>query len=341
MTLREVYRIGTEKLAAAGIEESSLDAWYLLEHVTGISRVSFLADSAKVMEDDVKEQYLELIERRAKRIPLQHITGVQEFMGLEFKVNEHVLIPRQDTEILVETALEELGKRLRFHTVQSPSGKNTQDGDASIRILDMCTGSGCILLSTLYYAKQETEKCGLSAQSRLQKMNRETTYGQTEPTGVLDKGSVTITGLGIDISSAALCVAKQNGENLHIEADWIESDLFTGIVGAFDMILSNPPYIPSAVIETLQPEVREHDPRLALDGKEDGLYFYRRIIEESREYLNFGGHLIFEIGAEQGEAVSSYMRECGYTEVTVKKDLAGLDRVVSGMYHNVYQKGIP
>ena len=117
-----------------------------------------------------------------------------------------------------------------------------------------------------------------------------------------------------------------------MDAEWIESDLFSGVSGKFDMILSNPPYIPSAVIETLQPEVREHDPRLALDGKEDGLYFYRRITEESRNYLQPGGWLIFEIGAEQGEAVSSYLKQNGFAQVAVKKDLAGLDRVVCGVY---------
>lgn len=304
MTFREAYKTGTEELAAAGIEESSLDAWYLLEYVAGISRAVFLADSDKQMEDTAKEIYLEVIRRRAKRIPLQHITGVQEFMGLKFGVNEHVLIPRQDTEILVETALEELSLQI----CELCNGKEQEE---RVRILDMCTGSGCILLSTLFYAREEAGRYGLSAGQNSEEV---------------------ITGLGVDVSEDALCAARQNGENLGIEAEWMESDLFTGVEGNFDMILSNPPYIPSDVIETLQPEVREHDPRLALDGKEDGLYFYRRITEEGRQYLKSGGYLIFEIGSDQGKIVSAYMRECGYTQVTVKKDLAGLDRVVSGVY---------
>lgn len=332
MTLQEAHRTGTERLAAAGIEEASLDAWYLLEYVTGISRAGFLADSGKEMEDTDKENYLKLIKRRAKRIPLQHITGVQEFMGLEFQVDEHVLIPRQDTEILVETTLEEVKKRLCLYQVQRmnyPVSDTVRDNGQSaaktcvndgrmIRVLDMCTGSGCILLSMLYYAREEAEKYRVPVEQSVRD---------------LAKGSeIKITGMGIDISPEALRVAKRNGEMLDIEAEWMASDLFAGIEGKFDMILSNPPYIPSAVIETLQPEVREHDPRLALDGKEDGLYFYRRIVEEGRRHLNPGGYLAVEIGSDQGEAVSSYMKACGYTEVAVKKDLAGLDRVVSGMY---------
>lgn len=304
MTFQEVYKTGTEQLAAAGIKEASLDAWYLLEHVTGIGRAVFLADPGKVMEDVDKDRYLELIECRAARIPLQHITGVQEFMGLEFQVNRHVLIPRQDTEILVETALEELNRQF--------SGLcNGKKPKRQARILDMCTGSGCILLSTLFYAREEAGRYGLS-------VGRER--------------SPVITGLGVDISPDALRVAEQNGRKLRIEAEWLESNLFAGVKGTFDMILSNPPYIPSAVIETLQPEVRDHDPRIALDGEEDGLCFYRRIVKEGRQYLKPGGHLIFEIGSDQGEIVSSYMKEYGYKQVIVKKDLAGLDRVVSGVY---------
>lgn len=294
MTFREVYQWGTEQLNSAGIEEAALDAWYLLEFVTGISRAVFLADSGNWMEQQKEERYREVIAERRKRIPLQHITGVQEFMGLEFDVNEHVLIPRQDTEILVETALESFAKRIPC---------DTELRNEPVEILDMCTGSGCILLSVLYYVCQE--------------------YGMHPEE---------IRGLGVDVSKEALQVAKQNAKKLQIDAKWMESDLFAEVKGTYHLILSNPPYIPSAVIKGLQPEVREHDPWLALDGKEDGLYFYRKIIEESREHLKSGGQLLFEIGAEQGKAVSDCMKQWGYTEVTVKKDLAGLDRVVSGVY---------
>lgn len=280
MTLRQAYEEGIERLKEVGIEEAGLDAWYLLEYVTGINRATYFADSNQEMKDSHRVTYQTLISEREKRIPLQHLTGVQEFMGLEFRVNEHVLIPRQDTEILVETALEKI---------------NTKK---PLRVLDMCTGSGCILLSVLSYGRKKCE----------------------------------ITGVGVDVSDKALQVAKENARNLQVDAEWIESDLFSGVSEKFDMILSNPPYIPSAVIKTLQPEVREHDPLLALDGKEDGLYFYRKIIEESRNYLQPGGWLIFEIGAEQGEAVSSYLKQNGFVQVAVKKDLTGLDRVVCGVY---------
>lgn len=280
MTLRQAYEEGIERLKEAGIEEAGLDAWYLLEYVTGINRATYFADSNQEMKDSHRVTYQTLISERETRIPLQHLTGVQEFMGLEFRVNEHVLIPRQDTEILVETALEKI---------------NTKK---PLRVLDMCTGSGCILLSVLFYGRKKCE----------------------------------ITGVGVDVSDKALQVAKENARNLQVDAEWIESDLFSGVSEKFDMILSNPPYIPSAVIKTLQPEVREHDPLLALDGKEDGLYFYRKITEESRNYLQPGGWLIFEIGAEQGEAVSSYLKQNGFVQVAVKKDLTGLDRVVCGVY---------
>lgn len=280
MTLRQAYEEGIERLKEAGIEEAGLDAWYLLEYVTGINRATYFADSNQEMKDSHRATYQTLISERETRIPLQHLTGVQEFMGLEFRVNEHVLIPRQDTEILVETALEKI---------------NTKK---PLRVLDMCTGSGCILLSVLSYGRKKCE----------------------------------ITGVGVDVSDKALQVAKENARILQVDAEWIESDLFSGVSEKFDMILSNPPYIPSAVIKTLQPEVREHDPLLALDGKEDGLYFYRKIIEESRNYLQPGGWLIFEIGAEQGEAVSSYLKQNGFAQVAVKKDLTGLDRVVCGVY---------
>lgn len=281
MTCREAYQKGIGKLEDAGIKEASLDAWYLFTFVTGISRASYLADSEKAMKKEDEARYFEVVSRRAKRIPLQHITGVQEFMGLEFAVNEHVLIPRQDTEVLVETALSYLER------CSSP-----------VRILDLCTGSGCILLSLLYYAGQKTE----------------------------------ITGVGADISREALKVAERNQKALHLDAELTESDLFTAVKGRFDLITSNPPYIPTDVIETLDAEVREHDPRLALDGKADGLYFYRKIVKESKAHLMAGGRLIFEIGSEQGKDVASLMKANGFTDVTVKKDLAGLDRVVSGVY---------
>ena len=286
MNYKEAYAWGVELLEKACVEESKIDAWYLLEYVTKISRAVFYAYPEKELTEEEKIQYEECIKRRAERIPLQHITGVQEFMGLPFLVNEHVLIPRQDTEVLVEQALCLLEKEKKHKEI--------------VRILDLCTGSGYILLSMLHYVRR--------------------------------KRKIDIYGVGSDISKEALAVAVENAKKLGIEAKFVQGDLFENVEGSFDMILSNPPYIRTSEIERLQEEVRFHDPIKALDGKEDGLYFYRIIVKESRQYLKRGGWLIFEIGSDQAEAVKTLLQEAGYENIEVKKDLAGLDRVVYGMY---------
>ncbi|MBQ2986721.1 MAG: peptide chain release factor N(5)-glutamine methyltransferase [Tyzzerella sp.] len=277
MTLKQAYEYGQEQLKNAEIDDAALDAWYLLEYVTGVSRAMYFLDMNREISLEQETKYCSYVATRAKHVPLQHITGVQEFMGLEFLVNEHVLVPRQDTEVLVECVLEDL--------------------KSGIHILDMCTGSGCILLSLL-------KLCRMS----------------------------NVNGVGVDISEEALKVAKQNAEKLEVNARFISSDLFCDVEGKYDVIVSNPPYIRTSVIEELKEEVKFHDPFIALDGKEDGLYFYRRIVEDSPKYLKKGGKLYFEIGHDQGEDVSKLMKDAGFVDVTVKKDLAGLDRVVFGMY---------
>ena len=291
MTLREAYEYGREQLNLASIDDADLDAWYLLEFVTGVSRTMYYVKMQDKISSEQEKQYREFIETRASHIPLQHITGVQEFMGLEFVVNEHVLVPRQDTEILVESVLEVL--------------------EPGMKVLDMCTGSGCILIS-------------------LMKL-----YGtsQAETTGEVTEDEKMLCGVGVDISEEALKVAKANGEKIGVKAEFIQSDLFENVGGEYDVIVSNPPYIRTAVIEELKEEVKCHDPFIALDGKEDGLYFYRKIVEKSLEYLSDGGRLLFEIGHDQGEEVKKLMEQAGFTGVTVKKDLAGLDRVVLGKYN--------
>ena len=223
--------------------------------------------------------YRERIAERAKRIPLQHILGHTGFMGLDFKVNEHVLIPRPDTEILVEETL-----------------KYVHDG---MKILDMCTGSGCILISLLEY----TNDC---------------------------------IGVGVDISESALEVASDNAytilknrpEKEYVEYSFIKSDMFSEIQKdvKFDIIVSNPPYIKRDVIGTLEAEVKDHDPRNALDGGADGLDFYRIIAEDAYDYLNPGGYLLMEIGYDQAEDVVKLLK--AYKDVEVIKDFAGLDRVI-------------
>lgn len=305
MTLKTGYAEAKRRLEESGIEEASLDAWLLLEHVTGISRASYYADPDREMSPDEWRRYSELVGRRAERVPLQHITGTQEFMGLVFEVNEHVLIPRQDTEILVEQALAFIG-----------SGKVPAAENSRTRILDMCTGSGCILLSVMHWAESYRQKALRRA-------------GDTARGG--EKQDIIIEGTGADISLKALAVAEKNARRLGISAGFVESDLFGAVRGKYGMIVSNPPYIRTDEIKDLQEEVRLHDPVIALDGREDGLYYYRRIVRESRSYLEEGGALLFEIGCDQAEAVSGLMSGAGFSEITVKKDLAGLDRVVSGV----------
>lgn len=283
MTYRECYEQGCRSLQAAGIEEAALDARLLLEAVCGTDRNDLLVHGEQPVAPEAEEKYLNWIRQRAEHIPLQQLTGEQGFMGLTFSVNEHVLIPRQDTEILVEEVLKEL-----------------HDG---MRVLDMCTGSGCILLSLLHYSND-------------------------------------CEGLGVDLSAEALEVAGRNvlkvltpekAEHAH----FLQSDLFEKVEGKFEIIVSNPPYIASAEVEKLMPEVRDHEPRMALDGTEDGLYFYRRIIEEAGKHLVSSGMLFFEIGYDQGQAVSELMRTEGYCDVQVVQDYAGLDRVVFGTYVTV------
>ena len=280
MTYRECYEQGCRTLQAAGIEEAALDARLLLEAVCGTDRNDLLVHGEQPVAPEAEEKYLNWIRQRAEHIPLQQLTGEQGFMGLTFNVNEHVLIPRQDTEILVEEVLKEL-----------------HDG---MRVLDMCTGSGCILLSLLHYSND-------------------------------------CEGLGVDLSAEALEVAGRNvlkvltpekAEHAH----FLQSDLFEKVEGKFEIIVSNPPYIVSAEVEKLMPEVRDHEPRMALDGTEDGLHFYRRIIEEAGKHLVSSGMLFFEIGYDQGQAVSELMRTEGYCDVQVVQDYAGLDRVVLGTY---------
>lgn len=281
LTLKQLYKVGTVKLAEEGIEEFSLDAWYLLEYVTGVSKAMYFAEPERTVSEENADRYIDCIRRRAAHIPLQHITGEQEFMGYPFCVNEHVLIPRQDTEILVEEAIQIMRPKMK--------------------ILDMCTGSGCIVLSILKMCKEK--------------------YYMTD-----------LQGIGADVSEEALKVARENSRRLEVPVTWIQSDLFAKIPEEekYDVIVSNPPYIETAVIDTLQEEVRLHDPYIALDGKEDGLYFYRRIISEADKYLKPQGKLMFEIGCDQAEAVEELMKNAGYEQITVKKDLAGLDRVVYG-----------
>lgn len=273
MTLEGALSWGKEELKQAEIADYELDAWYLLEYVCKIDRSYYYLHGADEMEMDQEQEYEVAIKKRAERVPLQYMTGTQEFMGLEFKVNSHVLIPRQDTETLVEEALKVL--------------------EPGMQVLDLCTGSGCIIISLLKL------KEGLE-------------------------------GTASDISKQALLVAKENAKQHQVEVELVTSDLFQSITGSFDLIISNPPYIPTHVIDGLMPEVKNFEPMEALDGREDGLYFYQEITRASVNFLNSNGYLYFEIGHDQGGQVAAIMEQNGYRNVRVVKDLAGNDRVVLG-----------
>ncbi len=295
MNYREAYMYGREELDKAGIAEADLDARVLLEASCHTDRGMLYSHPEWEPDPAQVATYTEAIRRRCMRIPLQQITGEQEFMGLSFSVNEDTLIPRQDTETLVEEAMKHL--------------------HGGMRILDLCTGSGCILLSLLKYSN-ETK------------------------------------GLGIDLSAGALRVAGKNAEQLGLDgrATFLQSDLtkeipdwlkehgeaffaeeYGSVERRFDMIVSNPPYIQSAVIPTLEPEVAQHEPMMALDGGEDGLFFYREIVEQAKPFLRTGGELFFEIGHDESEAVAALMKEAGYLEIRVIRDLCGNPRVVTGI----------
>lgn len=278
---KELLEYGKVRLQEAEIEEYALDAWLLLEYVFQVSRTWYFVHENDMADTEKAEQYLEYIGERSRHVPLQQLTGEAYFYGMKFYVNEDVLIPRQDTEVLVEEVL-------KLSRTVFPEEKRKH-----LNILDVCTGSGCILLSLL--------------------SNLENAVGT-----------------GVDLSEKALNVARINGRNLGIQAEWIHSNLFDKVQGKYDMIVSNPPYIKTSVIEELMDEVKYHEPKMALDGREDGLYFYRAMIREAEEYLNQGGILAFEIGYDQGESVSRLMREQGYSQVQVIPDLAGLDRCVTG-----------
>lgn len=273
MKYKEAIEWGSAALAQAGVADAKLDAWLLLETVCKINLTFYYSHMQEPMTLEQQSEYEIAIRKRAERIPLQYITGEQEFMGLNFKVNSNVLIPRQDTETLVEEAL-----------------KICQPG---MRLLDLGTGSGCVIISLM-------------------------------------KNAHGMTAIGSDISKQALLVAKENGKLHEVDIDWVRSNLFENINGRFDLIVSNPPYIAQADLLELMPEVRDFEPVGALDGGADGLDFYRQIVARSKDHLNQDGYLYLEIGYDQGPAVTNMMCAAGYREVTVVKDLARHERVVKG-----------
>lgn len=279
MTVQELWKEGKQELSDAGIQDAELDSRYLLEWAMKQSYSFLLLNPDYEADREAVQTYRHGILMRKNHKPLQYITGEQDFMGFSFRVNSHVLIPRQDTEILVETVLKELKKLAK-------------EEKKDYKILDMCCGSGCIGLS-IWKLLEQKWKVVLS-----------------------------------DVSREALAVAKENARRLEAKVEFIESDLFHNIHETYHVIVSNPPYIPSRVVDTLMPEVREQEPRLALDGKEDGLYFYRKIVEQMKEHLEDEGCIFFEIGFDQAEDVRQILVDAGLKQITVIQDLSGLDRVV-------------
>ena len=274
MTYKQALEKGIKILETERIIDARIDAWYLLSYVSQLTKAKYFL----VQNDEIDEltlfKYKEALVKRAEHVPLQHITGEQEFMGINFWVNEHVLIPRQDTETLVEEALK-----------VTPSGSH---------VLDLCTGSGCVIISLV----------------------------------VLGQG---ITGAGIDISDEAIAVARDNGNRLAPgRIDFIQGNLWNPVLGKYNTIVSNPPYIPTEDIKGLAEEVKDHEPLIALDGAEDGLFFYRQIVGHAAEYLASDGWLLVEIGFDQGPDVYALFVENGFKDVEVIKDLAGNNRVVKG-----------
>ena len=274
MTYKEALEKGTLLLESEKIADAKIDAWLLLAYVSQLTKAKYFLKKNEKIDDITLYKYKDALLKRAGHTPLQHITGEQDFMGITFWVNEHVLIPRQDTETLVEEALKVI-----------PSGSH---------ILDLCTGSGCVIISLVV-------------------------HGQG------------ITGMGVDISEDALNVARDNGMRLvGKKVVFEQGDLWSGVHGKFNAIVSNPPYIPSAVVEQLETEVKDHEPRIALDGTEDGLFFYRQIVSRAPEYLTDNGWLLVEIGYDQGPDVYALFIEAGFKDVKVIEDLAGNNRVVKG-----------
>ena len=350
----DVLNYGKKILKNAGIVEADLDAWYLSEQIFGISRAQYFLcareniagntaqkmaaqeqtgnslesknalDCVELWLKEKLSAYENTLEKRASRIPLQQILGQQEFMGLTFFVNEHVLIPRQDTETLVELVLNE-------------------QKDKNVSILDMCTGSGCIAVSLKKLGGYAcVEGADISEEAlKVAKRNSEE---------ILENSDVNNDAVSSRTEQIQNCTNLTNNQNKQDNSEdrmvsevrtmpqtgvtFRHSDMFSSFreTEQFNVIVSNPPYIPSAVIEELEPEVRDHEPRGALDGTADGLYFYRILAEECAKHLTPGGHVYFEIGYDQGAAVKELLDIHGFKDTRVIQDLTGKDRVVCGTW---------
>jgi len=289
MKTRVLIKEGQYRLNRAGCPDPKIDSEELFCFLTGMDRVEVFLHADEEVDEETERKYLKLIRRREERVPLQHIVGEQEFMGFRFEVNEDVLIPRQDTETLVAEA----ARTLREQPVQKKSFLDKLRRTKGREILDLCCGSGIVGISLAR---------------------------------IIDDIDITAS----DISEAAITLARRNASINHVEIEFKQGDLFMPHgERKFDMILSNPPYIKTNMIGMLQDEIKDHEPREALDGGRDGLNFYRRIIPEAPEYLKDEGYLLMEIGNDQGEALRKMLNESGaFKDIEIIRDMAGRDRVV-------------
>lgn len=295
MTYRETLKNCIDELSSVGVPDPESDARLLLEEASGKDYSHLLMSFRDEIPVEVSDKLNDFVSLRKKRIPLQQIIGYTEFMGLKFYVTSDVLCPRQDTEVLVEQVLEKI--------------------NGGAKVLDLCTGSGCIAISIAKLANSDvkgTGNCGYAA-------------------GVMSTDDKAVSVTATDISEKALAVAEKNASSNGVSVHFYKGDLYQALPTdeKYDIIVSNPPYIKSDVIETLEPEVKDFEPRIALDGTADGLAFYLRIIEGASEYLNPGGQIFFEIGYDQGAEVSALLADHGFTDISVIKDYGGNDRVVT------------
>lgn len=291
-TIQQLLEKGVKILEKSEILNPILDVELLLCYALNVDKIYVYTHRHSKIETENVDKFLSLVNKRKKGYPIQYIIGKQEFMGLEFYVNEGVLVPRPDTEILIEWIIE---------IIESGYFKEKE----SINILDIGTGSGAISLSLAYY---------------------------------IDKAYI----YTVDISNKALSIAKKNAKNLNLKSKvrFLEGNIFEPIGNLdektkFDIIVSNPPYIPTEEINSLQKEVSKYEPRLALDGGLDGLDFYRKITKESPKYLNHKGILAFEIGYNQGDELKKILEtNRKYKDIQIRKDLGGHNRAVIGYITN-------
>lgn len=278
-SIKALLDYGRECLEASGNEYAKYERKVILEHVTGRNYMYMLMNGDEEVSSEEETLYKQLITRRCEHYPLQYLLGYAHFMDYTFYVDENVLIPRNDTEILVETV------NSLYDDVSS--------GRDNVRILDLCCGSGCIGISVKLYHND----CRLTLS---------------------------------DISEKALAIAKRNAEKYNIDVTFNCGNLFDGITDKYDIIVCNPPYIVSDIIKTLMPEVRDYEPHIALDGGGDGLDYYRHIVNDCERFLDEKGYIFFEIGYDQGAEVSKLLKDNGFSDVTLRKDYAGMDRVIHG-----------